>query len=116
MRHKVLSGVGEQNMDTGGSQVSDLEDIEIHWEDLELNMDAVCQLSIDTPFCPSTFTNFERVPMAENSCLIEKEQDKQNSPPLLLTTALSEITTQTAVLMKNRPLGTRIENNFNYFY
>ena len=33
-----------QDRDTSGYQVSDLEDIEFHWENPDVNMDAVFQL------------------------------------------------------------------------
>ena len=35
-------------MDASRYQVSDLEDIEIHWEVSDLNMDAVLRTRIDT--------------------------------------------------------------------
>ena len=44
--------VGAQDMDTGGFRISDLEDTEFHWEDPDLNMDAVFQPGIDTTFYP----------------------------------------------------------------
>ena len=65
--------------------MSDLEYIEIHWEDPDLNMDAVFRPDIDIPFSPSTFNNFEMGSMAENPILIDEEQDKKNSSPLLTT-------------------------------
>ena len=59
MRDELLSSVGAQNMDVSEYQVSDLKDIEFHWEDPDLNMDAVFQPGIDTTSSPSTFNDFE---------------------------------------------------------
>ena len=36
MRDEVLSSVGAQDLDTNSYQVSDLEDIEFNWENLQL--------------------------------------------------------------------------------
>ena len=38
MRDEVLSSVGAQEMDTSDYQVSDPEDIESHWGDLDIKM------------------------------------------------------------------------------
>ena len=50
MGDEVLSSVGAQEMDTGGYQVSDLRYIEFHWEDVDLNMNAVFRPGIDKTF------------------------------------------------------------------
>ena len=89
MRDEVLSSVGAQDMDKSGYQVPDLKDIEFHWEDPDLNMDAVFRPGIDTPFILSTFNDFEIDSTAENTILIDEEQYKQNSQPLP-TTPVSE--------------------------
>ena len=49
MREKILSSVGVQELDTSSYQVSDLEDIEFNWENLQLVMHAVFRPGIDTP-------------------------------------------------------------------
>ena len=86
MRDEVLSSVGAQDMDTSSYQVSDLEDIELNWEDSEL--DAVFRPGIDTPFSPTTFddSSFER--SVENPIVLDEEEDKENAPP---TTPVSEV-------------------------
>ena len=58
MRDEVLSSVRTQDMDTNGYQVFNLEDIDLHWEDLDLNMDAVFQSGIETPFSRQISTIF----------------------------------------------------------
>ena len=62
----------------------------IHWEDLDLNTVAVCQPDIQTSFLPSIFKMFEMSSMIANPILIDKEQDKVNSPPSLPTTSVSQ--------------------------
>ena len=51
--------------------------------------------------------------MAENSILIDKEEDKENSPP---TTPVSEKPTRPLALLRSRRFGTRIENAPYYVY
>ena len=55
----ALSSVGVQNMDINKDQASDLEDIEFHWEDRDLDMDAVFRPELDTLFPPSTIIDIE---------------------------------------------------------
>ena len=113
MRDKILWSVGAQDMDTGGYQKSDLDDVEIYWEKDQLDENAVFRPGIDAPFSPSTFNNSEMDSLAENPILTEKEQDKENSPPLP-TTPVSERPTLPLVLMTSCPYGTRIENVPDY--
>ena len=55
--------------------------------------------------------------MAENPILIDKEQDKENSPPTThLTNPVSERPTQLPVLMESLRFGTRKENVPDYVY
>ena len=54
--------------------------------------------------------------MAENPILIDKEQDKENSPPPHPATPVSERPTQPPVLMRSHPFGIRIENVPDYVY
>ena len=81
MREGKLLGVGAQEMDTRGYQVSDLEDIEFHWDDLDLSKYEVFQTCIHTPISPSTINAFETGSQVENPLLIEEEQDKNSFPP-----------------------------------
>ena len=98
-------------MDTSGYQESDLDVVEFQGENDQPDVDAVFRPRIDTPFSPSTFNGFVMGAMAENSIVIDAEQDKENSssPPLHSTTAVSEGPTQPPVLMRKCPFGTRIE-------
>ena len=54
MRDEVLSSVGAQDLDTSSYQVSNLEDIEVNWENSQLELDAVFRPGIDTPL----FSNY----------------------------------------------------------
>ena len=109
VKDKVLSSVGAQAMDTSGHQLSDLDNVEFDWENDRLDVDAVFRLGIDTPFSPSTFNAFETGSRAENPIVIDKEHDMENSPAPHLTTPVSKRPTQSPVLMRNCPFGTRIE-------
>ena len=63
-RDEVLSSVGAQYMDTIGYQMSDLDDIEFHWGNDQLDVDAVFRPGIYTLFSPSTFNDFDTGVMA----------------------------------------------------
>ena len=52
IRDEVLSNVGAQDLDTSGCQASDLDDVELCWENDQLDLDAVFRPSIDTPSSP----------------------------------------------------------------
>ena len=54
-REKVLSSVGDQDLDTSSYQVFNLEDIEFNRENSQFDMDAVFRPGVDTPFSPTTF-------------------------------------------------------------
>ena len=60
LRVEVLSSVGAQDMETSGYQVSDLDDVEIYWENHQLELNPVSTPRIHTPFSPSTFNDFEK--------------------------------------------------------
>ena len=108
IKGEVLSRVGAQNMDTGGFQSSDLDDVEFYWEYDQLDVDAVFRPGIDTPSSPSVFSVSEIGSTAENPILIDKERDKENSPPLPAS-PVSERPTQPTVWMRNCLFGTGIE-------
>ena len=77
MRDEVLSSVGAPDMDKSGYQVSNLDDIEIFWEDTDLNMDRVFQTCIQNDFSSSNFFSFEMGSMAKNPSLFDEKQDKE---------------------------------------
>ena len=102
-------------METSGYQMLDLEDVQFYWEELVSNIDAVFQPIIASPFSHSTFNGFKMSSKAEEPILIYKEQDKANifshpTPPVF------ERQTQTTVLMRNCPSGTKTENVADYVY
>ena len=77
MRDELLSGVGAQEvLDTGGYQVSaDLEDVEIYWENDQLDIDAVFRPGIDTPFSPTAFDDFcSRKKKPRRTLLLQQQQ------------------------------------------
>ena len=116
MRDEVLSTVGAQDMDTSGYQVSDLEDIDFHWEAPELNLDPLFRPSIDTPFSISTAIDFEMDSLAENPNASEEVKRREISIPPLSTTPVSELPTCLSVLNRSSPCGTRIENFPEYVF
>ena len=99
MQDEVLSTVGAKDIDSSGYQMSDLDDIEFHWDDPVLDMDAVFLPGKDTLFSHSMYTNFQMGSMSENTILIDEEKDKGNSPPPLPTTPVAERPTQPPVLI-----------------
>ena len=105
MRDEVLSSVSAQEMDTNGYQVSDMDDIECHWEDPGFNMNAVFRPGVDTSVSLSTFNDFEMGSVTENPFLIDEEQHEEKFHPFP-TTPVSKRPTQSPALMRNRPSGT----------
>ena len=88
MRDEVLSSVGAQDLDTSSYQVSDLEDIELKWENSQLDMDSVFKPGKHTPFSPTVFDDLLMGDgSVENPIVLDGEQDKENAPP---TTPVSE--------------------------
>ena len=83
MRDEVLSSVDALDMDTSGYQVSfaDLDDDEFYWETYQLDLDAVFETGIVTPFSPKAFDDLELGGSAENPIPLDEEEDKDNSPP-----------------------------------
>ena len=75
MRDEVLSNVGAQEgLDTSGYQVSaDLDDVEFHWENDQLDADAVSRPGIDTPISPTAFDDLEMGGSSENLLLLDEE-------------------------------------------
>ena len=105
MRDEVLSSGKIQDMDTSGLQVSDLEDIECHWEDSDFNMDAVFRQGVDTSVSLSTFNDFKMGSMTEKPFLIDEEQHEEKLHPFP-TTPVSKRPTQSPALMRLRPFAT----------
>ena len=94
IREEVLSSVGAQDTDTRGYELSDLEDIELSWEDPAVDMDSVYRLGIDTPFSSSIFEDFKTGSTAANPIIVDNEEDQENSVPTTRTTPESERPTQ----------------------
>ena len=111
MRDEVLYSVEAQDLDTSSYQVSDLEDIEFNWEDSQLDMDAVFNPGIDTPFSP-TFDDLSKEGTIENPILLDEEQYNENAPPP--TTPESVRPTEPRRLQRIWAFGARIENVPDY--
>ena len=105
--------VGAQDKDTSGYQMSALDDVEFYFENDRQDIDAAFTPGIDTPFSPSTFNDFEMSSVAENTILIDEEENKENFPPSP-TTPVSERPTRPPALLRSRPFGTRTEKVPNY--
>ena len=110
MRDEVLSSVGAQNLDTSSYQVSDLEDIELNWENTQLDMDSVFRPGIDTPFSPTTFDDLSMGGSVEKPFVLDEEQDNEKSPPPPPSTSDSVRPTEPLRLQRSRAFGARIEN------
>ena len=68
-------------MDTSIYQVSELEDMEVNWENSQLDMDAVFRPGIVIPFSPTTIDDLSMRRSVENPIVFDEEEDKENSPP-----------------------------------
>ena len=82
MRDEVIPSLGAQEMDTGGCQVSDPDDVEFYREKDRLNVDAVSRPGNYTPFSPTELDDLEMGVSAENHNLLDIEEDKKNCPPI----------------------------------
>ena len=102
IRDEVFSTVRAQEMNTSGYQVSYMEEIEGHWEDLDLNMYAVFRLAMNYPFSHSNFNVFEIGSVAESLIPLNTEEDKEKSPGPQ-TTPVSERPNQPLSWWKNAP-------------
>ena len=105
-----------QDTDTRGYELSDLEDIEITWEDPVVDMDSVYRPGNDTPFSPSISDDFQMErSTAANPIIVDDEEDKENSDPTR-STPESEPPTEPPRLLRSRPFGTRLENVPDFVY
>ena len=77
-------------------------------------MDAVFRPGIDIPFSPTTFDDLSmREGSVEKPIVLDKEEDKENSPPAP-STPESVRPTEPPRLQRSRPFGARIENVPDY--
>ena len=79
-------------MDSSAQQMSDLDDVELYSEKDQLRLDAVFRLGKDTPSSSLIFNDFETGSMVGIPILVDRVQNKDNSPPRPITT-VSEIPT-----------------------
>ena len=99
MREEVLSSVGAQDLDTSSYQVFDLEDIEINWENDQLDLDAVYRPGKDTPYSPTTVDDSSMEGSSvENPIVLDEEEDKENAAP---STPVSERSTEPPIPEKS---------------
>ena len=115
MKDEVLSSVGAQDLDTSSYQLTNLEDIELNWENSQLDMDAVFRPGIDTPFSPNTFDDLLMEGSVENPIVLDEEEDKENAPTAPSTTEYVR-PTEPPRLQSSRTFGARIENAPKYVY
>ena len=72
-------------------------------------MDSVYRPSIDTPFSPTPFDDFQMGSTAANPIVVDDEEDKENSAPTTKTPEF-ERPTERPRLLRIRPFGTRLEH------
>ena len=113
MRDEVFSSVVAQHMDTSSYHVSDVDVIEVYWENDQLDVDAIFRTGIDIPFSPTALDDLEVGASTENPILLDEVEDKGNSLP---TTPVSERPTRPTALLRSRPFGTRIAIVPDYGY
>ena len=114
MRDESLSSEGAQDMDTSGYQVfGDLDEAELYWGNDQLDVDVVFRPGLDTLFSPTAFDDLEIGNSESNPILLDKKEDKENSPP---RTSVSKRPTRPSALLRNRPFRTRLEKVPDYPY
>ena len=99
MREEVIASARAQLVDTSGYEITDLEDIELFWENPLVESDAVFGPRIDSPFWPTAFKDLEIGASSENTSLLDEEEDK-SSPA---TTPVFERPTEAPTLLRSRP-------------
>ena len=109
MGDEVLSSVWAQDFDTSRSQVSDLENIELNWENSQLDMDAVFTPGIDIRFSPTTFDDLSMQGSVEIPIVLDEQENKENAPPAP-STPESVRPTEPPRLRRSRASGAGIEN------
>ena len=114
MMNEVLSSLSAENLDTSRYQIPCLEDVDLHWEDPDLNLVGLSTRDRYSSFL-STFNKFEIGPMAEKPTLVDEEQKKELpfAPP---TTLVSERTIRLPALLRLCPFGKRIETFHDEVY
>ena len=73
MKNEAILNEGAQEIDTSGYEVSDLDNVEISWENDQLDVDAVFTRGFDNPFSPRAFDDLEIECSAENPNLLHGE-------------------------------------------
>ena len=106
MRDEVLSSVGAQGLYTSSYQVSDLDDIEVNWENSEVDMDAVFRPGIDTPFSPTTFDGLSMEGSVENPIVLDEDSSSINTR-VYQTHGTSQASEKSRFWSENRK-GTRL--------
>ena len=92
MREEVLASSGAQDVDSSGYELSDLEDIELFWENPQLEFDAVLRPGMDNRFLPTAFSELEMVGgSSKNPIVLDETDDKNNSPQTPLSERLTEL-------------------------
>ena len=115
LKDEVLPSVSAKDMDTGGYQVSDRDDIEFYRKIDHFDVDAVFRPGIDTPPPPppTALDDLEIGESAENPNELDKQEDKDNSTP---TTSVSErATRRPPTLLRSKPFATKMENVSDQF-
>ena len=115
MQDEVRASFGDHDV-SSDFVPSDLDDIQFHWENPNIDMDAVYRPGIDTPFSPSLFEN---IPVAGCADYLIKRltmnKIKRYEYP---TTPESQRPLQPPLLHRSlsRPFGTRLEKIPNSVY
>ena len=104
---KVLPGVGAQDMDTSGYQLSDLDDVEFYWKNDQMEEDAVFGPGVDTPFSPTAFDDLEMEGTAWNFIFSDLGEDNENSAS---TTTVSERPARPPALLRSCSFGAGTKN------
>ena len=73
MWDEVISNVGAQDLVKSGDQVSNLEDLQFHMDDLDWTVDTVFQLSLVISFSHLVSNNCQKDSLSGNLVVIDKD-------------------------------------------
>ena len=76
MREDVLASAGAQDTDYSGYELSDLSNIDVFWQNLQMELDVVLTPGKKTLFWPTACDDLQMGGSSENPSVLDEEEDK----------------------------------------